>query len=407
MRTRALVATSGILALPLLAVAIASCAESSAAGNPPEDTITVPEAGSLDAVADGPADAACSTEDGGCATRELTCDEADFCAVPTGVDSRYALLGVRGSSATDVWAVGSAGTIIHWDGTAWTKVPLDRKDTLLGVWASSASDVWVVSSLNVVLRGSGFVSGTATFVERPPIDPDDPTNLNGAILTSVWGAGPDDVFVGGPAANTWPRNSMWRHVPEADGDPASAPHAWEGASTFCKGSRCVDVNAIWGTSASDLWIASNSGMVLRSKGAVGDGGGAEQWTTITTTVTIADLHGIWGSSDSDVWIVGDGGTIRHWSNDGTQRWKIVASPTTENLRAVWGTGPNDAWAVGDSGTILHWDGTTWSVASTALPLGPRPRLYSIWGSGPNDVWVVGEAVALHFTGKKPTPQGEK
>jgi len=36
------------------------------------------------------------------------------------------LIGVAGISASDTWAVGSSGTetlILHWDGSAWTRVP--------------------------------------------------------------------------------------------------------------------------------------------------------------------------------------------------------------------------------------------------------------------------------------------
>lgn len=407
-RARTVAAASGVLGIVSLGFAVASCAEDSPGTEPPEAAITLPEAGSppadLDASADGSPDADCTTAgDGGCTTHELTCAEADFCAVPTAVDDRYALLDVWGSSANDVWAVGSGGTVIHWDGAAWKSVPVASKDTLRGVGGSSANDVWIVSSLNVILHGSGFKNGAATFALQPPIHPHDPTNFTGALVTNVWSAGPGATFVGGPATRTWPEDSIWRARPvtDAGAEADPPPPAWEAASTYCQVRPCQAANAIWGTSASDLWVVGENGGLRRSKGPVGDGGGAEQWTTVKTTLTLAELRGIWGSSASDVWIVGDAGTIRHWSNDASQRWEIVPSPTTEDLRAVWGSGPNDAWAVGDAGTILHWDGKTWSVATATLPLGPKPRLYGVWGSGPNDVWVVGESIALHFTGAKP------
>ncbi|MBN9163327.1 MAG: hypothetical protein BGO98_41665 [Myxococcales bacterium 68-20] len=406
---RGIVAASGLFGLLVFATAVASCAESESAVAPQEPPTTVPEAGSpqTDAAADASADADClDAGDGGCTTNELTCAEADFCAVPTGVDLRYALFGVWGSSDKDVWAVGSAGTVIHWDGTAWTGVPLGRKETMRGVGGRSANDVFVVSSLDVVLHSDGFKNGSATFTAEPTLDPIDPTNFMGATLTKVWAANTGELFVGGPATAGWsPPNSLWRHHPGAD-----EYSTWEAASTYCAEDPCLSANDIWGTSASDIWVVGQSGGLRRSKGPVGNGGGPEQWTNVKTTVTTANLNGIWGSSASDVWIVGDGGTIRHWSNDGTERWEIVPSPTKENLRAVWGTSPTDAWAVGDAGTILHWDGKTWSFATATLPVGPKPRLYGIWGSGPNDVWVVGEAIALHFTGPKssgaPRTRGE-
>jgi len=399
-----IVAASGVLGLVMLAAGAASCADSESVAAPDPTPTVVPEAGTpqadLDASADVASDADCSAAgDGGCTTRELTCAEADFCAVPTGVDARYALFDVWGSSASDVWAVGSGGTVIHWDGSAWKNLPSGRKDTMRAVAGRRANDVFIVSSMNVVLHTTGVQNGTATFTFEAPVDRDYPTNYMGATLTEVWSAPAGELFVGGPATLTWPRNSLWRHHPGVvPGDGPEYP--WEPASTFCNAGSCIGVNGIWGTSASDVWIVGDYGAFYRSKGPVGDGGGAEQWSTQKTTLTNEHLRGIWGSSESDVWTVGDQGTIRHWSNDGSGHWAIVPSPTNENLRAVWGTGPTDAWAVGDAGTILHWDGNTWSLTTATLPLGPKPRLYGAWGSGPNDVWIVGEAIALHFTGPK-------
>ena len=50
---------------------------------------------------------------------------------------------VWGSSATDVYAVGSSGTILHFDGNAWQAIPSGTTATLYGVGGSSATDVYV------------------------------------------------------------------------------------------------------------------------------------------------------------------------------------------------------------------------------------------------------------------------
>lgn len=399
---------ASVLALGLAALVVgsASCAESNDQNSTPPDASTIPDPSSADAGASPDAsvdiDAACADAgDGGCTTQVLTCDEADFCAVPTNTDDRYALTGVWGSSANDVWAVGSAGTIVHWDGSAWSLIPSGRKDTLFSVWGSSANDVWISSSRSVILHSAGLQGGTASFTLEEPLDPDDPTNWMGISATKVWGTSASNVFVAGPAGYAWPPNSLWRRRVGFGGDPG-ADYIWDGASTFCQdySVACPDVNSVWGTSENDLWVASNDGKIIHSNGPVGNGGSYEQWTTLKTTLTTKNLLGVWGTSASDVWFVGDEGTIRHWSNDPTQRFEIVESNTTEKLRAVWGASANDVWAAGDNGTIIHWDGTSWTNATATLPAGPKPRLYAIWGSGPNDVWIVGEAIALHYTGPK-------
>ncbi|AKU96509.1 Type IV fimbrial biogenesis protein PilY1 [Labilithrix luteola] len=405
-RSRSLLPLAAV-GLAGLALAVASCAQANDSVDVTPDASTVPESGSplVDVDADAALDASCDdASDGSCTTRELTCAEADFCAVPTNTDARFALLSVWGSSANDVWAVGSGGTIAHWDGAAWARIPFKGKDTLRAVGGSSATDVWIVSAPNLIAHVDGF-HGDATKLEiQPPRDEGDPTNWLGSTLTYIWNIGPGEFFVGGPTTRGYPQNSLWRHYGTPT-NPLDATSNWDVASTYCiSGQVCPDSNGIWGTSANDLWVIGQKGGVRHSNGAVGNGGGANQWTLLKNTFTADNLLGIWGSSNSDIWIVGEGGTIRHWSNDASREWEIVPSPTTETLRAVWGSGPRDVWATGDNGTIIHWDGDSWRPATATFPVGPKPRLYRIWGSGPNDVWIVGEATALHFTGPK-APKG--
>jgi hypothetical protein len=60
-----------------------------------------------------------------------------------------------GSSANDVWAVGLAGTILHFDGKAWTRSTAPVTDDLWSVWGSSANDVWAVGGHGALLRFDG------------------------------------------------------------------------------------------------------------------------------------------------------------------------------------------------------------------------------------------------------------
>ena len=53
---------------------------------------------------------------------------------------------VWGSSATDIWAVGTAGTILHYDGAKCSSVQSGTDLPLYAVWGSSASDVWAVGA---------------------------------------------------------------------------------------------------------------------------------------------------------------------------------------------------------------------------------------------------------------------
>src|SRR5512140_1637448 len=52
------------------------------------------------------------------------------------------LTGIWGSSSTDLWAVGAAGTILHGDGRSWTPMASGVRETLHDVHGSGPSDVW-------------------------------------------------------------------------------------------------------------------------------------------------------------------------------------------------------------------------------------------------------------------------
>lgn len=63
------------------------------------------------------------------------------------------LAAVWGTSSTDVYAVGEAGTVLHYDGTAWSQMTAPTLAELRGVWGSSLGEVTVVGLYGAVLRG--------------------------------------------------------------------------------------------------------------------------------------------------------------------------------------------------------------------------------------------------------------
>ena len=58
----------------------------------------------------------------------------------------YGLNAIWGSSATDIFAVGDKGTIIHGNGTSWTLMNSGTQVKLLGVWGTSGTDVYAVGN---------------------------------------------------------------------------------------------------------------------------------------------------------------------------------------------------------------------------------------------------------------------
>jgi hypothetical protein len=98
------------------------------------------------------------------------------------------LTSVHGTTATDVWAVGTAGTVLHRDATGWSVVPSGVTVTLSDVFAITPSDVWVVgqpsSTSSTVLHWDGMAFSPVAMVSM-------------ARLNTVWAANAADVWIGG------------------------------------------------------------------------------------------------------------------------------------------------------------------------------------------------------------------
>ena len=59
---------------------------------------------------------------------------------------------VWGSSASDVFAVGNGGTILHYDGSSWSEMSGDITRDMRKVWGASASEVFAVGPDGTILR---------------------------------------------------------------------------------------------------------------------------------------------------------------------------------------------------------------------------------------------------------------
>ena len=342
-----------------------------------------------------------------------------------------------GSGKDDVWAVGDARSIAHWNGQTWADFGAAVAPALRGVWGSGKDDVWAVGDGGSILHWNGSAwspyqdafGGTATM-----------TNL-----TAVWGSGRDDVW--------------------AIGDGAALLH-WDGArwrSPRYALPTDADLKSIWGTAAGNVWIAAADGslfhwdgfawyaapLVTRTRNplpvdmsryallgvwaaasgqvwAVGEASTAEHWNGSAwlswpsgPIATTEDLFTVWAGANDDVWIAGAYAWTMHWDGGGwssffggnnadiatlfgtsssdalwavDRQWQILRMTQgrwhgeTRGMRAlsgIWASASDDAWAVGAQGMLLRWDGATW----TAAPSPTDADLTSIWGSGARDVWV--------------------
>ena len=258
------------------------------------------------------------------------------------------LYGAWGDSASNVFACGDNGTILHFDGSQWSRLSPGVGNVLYGIWGNSTTDLFVVGNAGSIVHydGTGWSqmnSGTKNH------------------LNAIWGAATDSVYSAGS------KGAILRY----DGV------SWSGMATTVSNT----LYGLWGASSTDVFAVGNGGTVLRLQ--------EDAWSKMSSGTT-TNLWGIWGSSESDIYAVGNGGCILHYNGFD---WTQMTSGTVENLYCVWGGSSNEVFAAGANGTILQFDGNTWTPMTTIT----NYSLRSLWGNNATDVFAVGDSgTILHY-----------
>ena len=270
---------------------------------------------------------------------------------------------VWGTSSTDVFALGSSGTLLHYDGTSWKSLPVPR------IWAGA---IWGTSN-HVFVAGERSIYHYDGRQWEPML-----TEYPGAFH-DVWGTSAQDVFAVGNAA-TQPYSDWHGVVLHYDGS------AW----TPMPIGTVNSLQAVWGSSSTDVF-AAGVGIMLHYDGST--------WTPVPGELGATSL---WGSSSTDVFGITEsysGSRIMHYNGI---RWDTSLASTDWALHRLWGSSSTDVYAVGDRGTILHYDGVAWQETG-----GSDSDMYGVWGSSAQDVFVVGGgdfwysqsgALILHYDG---------
>jgi hypothetical protein len=379
--------------------------------NVPNDASMRSDAPPHDAGADAPRDMAPS--DAGIAgTRVMgstsPCDSSGWCWVHP-LPQGNTLRAILERSANDVWAAGDYGTVIHWDGTAWTHFRFGTgmvmalaaepsgavwavgenglaarfdgtaftvTDTgttttvLYGVATGSSGEVYAAGSGGTLLSWDGAHWGAVTGL-RLPIPDSSQTRPETRDLLSVWVSGAGDVWVGGAGVLWLGQSGTW--------------------STIASASTKKSYVAINGAPPGEVWFTTSDGIVLRWNG-----------TGLTSMLTGngSAAKGLWVGGASDVWICRYS-NVQHW--DGS-KWTSITLPYS--VYGLSGAATNDVWAAGDVGSFTRWNGTTWTPVSTPGQTVPSQLPYGVgalWVSAPNDVWLADVVGGLnHYDGTSVT-----
>ena len=291
-----------------------------------------------------------------------------------------------GSSASDVWAVGWNGVILHFDGRSWSQVTSGTAKALTSVWVESATRAFIL----------GY-DGTALVFNGTSWSPD--TTLPGTANVFALHGGAGELWGAGTGGGLWRRTGAgWSFISSGSSEVfhtvfvagandvwasglRSGVYHWNGSSLEPVARASTNaIMSIWGSAPNDLWGVGHAGLIEHYDGTT--------WTRLSSEPTMReDIRGMWRAPNGDLWaafaesvsggVPGEApaGTLLR-RRDGV--WEAIPAGTNARFNAVWGTSDSDIWAVGGAGTIVHFDGTSWS----RVPSNTTSSLSGIWGSTP-------------------------
>jgi len=250
------------------------------------------------------------------------------------------LYSVSTVSEDDVWAVGSIGRIIHWNGSSWKLVTSPANYDLFSVFMLNSNDGWAVGAGGAIIHWNGSSWEVAPY----------PPQLIG-ILRSVfmlnsscgWAVGSDDIIY------------------------------WDGSKWSLVDRIFGQLNSVFMLSSSNGWAVGLNGRILHWDG--------KDWKFVSS-LTKHTLTSVFMVDASDGWAVGSSGVILHWDGSG---WSLMESPTDSGLLSIFMVHSNSGWAVGED--IVHWDGSRWNLVEK--PQLNEGSLFSVSMLNPLEGWTVG------------------
>jgi hypothetical protein len=287
---------------------------------------------------------------------KLGCSPAKWCGHNVLTSSNLRAVYSRGPS--DVWIVGTNAFVSHFDGTAWKPVTVAPNPmyTFYAVAATGPDDVVIGGGLGGTGRGSLF-------------------GWNGSSWSSI----------GNPGAQIRDLTLSSATTGRAVGDAGFIYHrtggSWSGLDTSMTGTVFWSA---WSSGSTD-YIVGTGGFTATAPP------GSSAVNQLLPSPTTQALQAVWGTSNSDVWAVGVAGVLARYT--GGSSFTSVASPTSNELVGIYGGGVNDYWAIGAGATLLRYTGS-WTVYGTGGPDNYR----AIHGSSPTDIWLVGDkGLVLQYT----------
>ena len=273
-------------------------------------------------------------------------------------------------NASEGWAVGSGGLILHYRDDVWTdeSVPQVTIESLQAVHALSSSQVWIASDDHVLRKAGGgwlvedlpefvhyynvttiqMLSSTDGWIAAAAASGSSILHYNGASWLPVTGTVGYDLYdlemvspTEGWAVGGYRDEEHILHY--------SAGSWTEITSPTSNGLYSLDM-----VSASEGWAVGYDGTILHYTGGA--------WNYLTPKLTTYSLNAVSMGSSEDGWAIGDGIALRYTGGS----WSIVSDFTWSGVNAVQMLSDKEGWAVGD---YSYWGHGTWC---------PLVLRYSLW-----------------------------
>ena len=221
-----------------------------------------------------------------------------------------------GFGSNDVTFVGAQGTVLHFDGSTFSKQATPTDQDLWGVWGAAPDDLWSVGGRGTApdqatilhFDGSGWTATSTPALARP----------NVFAFYKVWGTGSNDAYAVGQRGVLIHWNGT----------------AWSEVTT----GATDDLISLWGTAADRIVAIGgrDNGQALAFDGST--------WR-FQRLAPIPGLNGVW-TRGSDFFLAGAQGTIARLDY-GSLDYELEDTDTFLTLHGIFGVG-DTLYAVGGS-----------------------------------------------------------
>lgn len=346
----------------------------------------------------------------GLATPSMANYDAPMTWVEVTSGTTYDLKGVWGTSATDVWAVGKRGVILHYNGTSWSSQQSPVTADLLSIWGRSASDIYAVGAQGTYIHYNGTQWSKVTTGFQTTNNIWDITGTSDTIFFALYSSGTGSENTTFEVARQPTSQSNFAGIDICGGSGAS-----------CTPSRSNErYTGIWMMENGEVFISgqdltAGKGFVRRSKKDLrGTALANTSWSQIPGLDWSKAIADAWGTGNTLFFIASGPGTAGGAAYKYDRVSNTVQQPPL-NLAGhpyaadIWGLNENSVYFL-TSDSIIHYDGTeTGKFVMIDSYLnnipGYKRAFNSIWAADENNIFVVGNGgVILKFNGIAAQPQ---